>query len=219
GWAGYTATAVSGAGNRGLYFYQDASVINPSNPSATSSGTTNNLAQIQFEMTFTGTPCSGTPNAGTAFGPAGVCANAPFTLHDTGYTAVPGILFQWESSLAGSGIWDTIPGAYSPFLVVSTGITQAMDYRFRVTCSNGGGVTVSNAVSVGINPPTQCYCIPYSGSSTSSDIIARFQLDTINNYTGATNTNGYSDFTNMIANAAIGVPTTATVTGYTGSGN
>src|SRR5690606_20901611 len=83
--------------------------------------------------------CTGIPVAGTAFGPSGVCANKSFTLSDTAFSFGVGLIYQWEESPAGAGIWDTIPGANSPTYTVAAGINQPMDYRFSVLCTNGGG--------------------------------------------------------------------------------
>jgi len=109
-------------------------------------------------------PCSGTPVAGTAYGPDSVCANVPFNLTDTAFTAALGITFQWEESPAGAGVWTPIAGATNPYFTVSTGITSPTDYHMVITCTNGGATDVSNTFTVNLNAFYACYCSPLNGT-------------------------------------------------------
>ncbi len=85
--------------------------------------------------------CSGTPASGGTSGlfySGGACATAPsITLNNTGYTADPGIVFQWQSSPTGSSSWANISGATNAFSVV-TGAGTTTYYRCVVTCSLSG---------------------------------------------------------------------------------
>jgi hypothetical protein len=148
--------------------------------------------------------CAGTPVAGTIYGPDSVCAGIPFTLIDTAYTVAQGITLQWESSPAGLGMWTPILGATNPTYVVATGITTPTDYHVIATCANAGSADVTNTISIGIYPPTQCYCIP-SGTSSGYGIqsfATTGGYTNINNVNSGTSANGYGNFTNMVLSAS-----------------
>ncbi len=107
-------------------------------------------------------PCSGTPTIGTSYYTSGVNCGDPDTLFATGYSAVCGLVFQWESS-PDNVTWTTIPGAninYCPF----NHSYASMYYRCTVTCTTSGlsntsaSVYVPPAAGVGlysvVNPPS-----------------------------------------------------------------
>jgi len=147
-------------------------------------------------------PCSGTPTPGTASAPAQVCPNAPLTLQAVGYTTGTGLSLQWEESQSGVGSWSPISGATTATYTITTGIANPMDYRLKITCSNGGGNDVSNTVTVGINPFFNCYCTPASGCVNEG--IENVTFDALNNNsTFCTNTSGYSDFSGLGALATV----------------
>ncbi len=148
--------------------------------------------------------CTGTPSAGTAFGPDSVCANVTFTLTDTAATVAAGITYQWESSAYNANTWAPISGATNPIYIVSGGITAPTDYRLVVTCANSSQTSTSNIVSVsGIYPAAQCYCIPVSTSTLYG--IDAFSttgaLLNINNSGTGLSTGGYGNFTSQIVSA------------------
>ncbi|MBS1741150.1 MAG: hypothetical protein JST88_11505, partial [Bacteroidetes bacterium] len=124
--------------------------------------------------------CTGTPTAGTAFGPTGVCANTSFTINDSAYTVAAGISFQWQSSPSGMNTWSPVTGATSPIYTIAAGINAAMDYRLVVTCANGGGQDISNTISVSLNPFYNCYCISQATSNADEDIF-NVTLGSLNN--------------------------------------
>ncbi|MBS1777237.1 MAG: T9SS type A sorting domain-containing protein [Bacteroidetes bacterium] len=137
--------------------------------------------------------CSGTPTAGTAYGPAAVCANSSFTIKDTAFTIAGSISYQWQSSPAGAGTWSPISNATTANYIVTAGITTATDYRFVVTCSNGGGQDISNVISIGVNPFYNCYCIP--ASACTNEGITNVTMGTLNNTSGyCASTSGFSDY-------------------------
>ncbi|MBS1783530.1 MAG: hypothetical protein JSS78_10725, partial [Bacteroidetes bacterium] len=119
------------------------------------------------------TGCTGTPTAGTAYGPANnsACPNTSFNLNDTAYTIGAGISFQWESSPSGMNTFLPISGATSTIYTVSSGISTATDYRLKVTCANGGGQDISNTVSMTLNPFYNCYCASSATSNADEDIF------------------------------------------------
>jgi hypothetical protein len=112
--------------------------------------------------------CSGQPTAGTASGPASVCAGQSFTVSLALGTAATGLTIQWQSSPAGTNTWTSITGATNASYAVTTGQTAATDYRAVVTCTNGGGSDISNTVAVAMSPFYLCYCSPNNGVSLNS---------------------------------------------------
>jgi hypothetical protein len=108
-------------------------------------------------MVVAATACNGTPDPVTASGPLSACPGWDFTLTATGMTIGTGITYEWQY-FDGSSWVST--GASGSTYTVSGGITAATDYQFVTTCANGGGQDISNTVSVGISPITQCYCMP-----------------------------------------------------------
>src|SRR5690606_28957153 len=104
------------------------------------------------------TPCSGQPTAGTLNAPAQVCANTAFTLAASGMSYGNGIEYQWEESTDGGMTWTPIVGATATTYTVSGGITVRTEYRFVVTCSNGGDQDISSPTMVNIAPFFNCYC-------------------------------------------------------------
>ncbi|WP_139422046.1 GEVED domain-containing protein [Chryseobacterium mulctrae] len=131
-----------------------------------------------------GTACTGLPVSGTASAAAtNACAGVPFDLTLTGYTFGGGITYQWYSSPAGAGTFTAIAGATAPIYTVASQ-TAATDYRCVVTCTNSSQAATSNTVSVGQNLPSQCYCTPTGGSSSTS-----YYLNSITTTGGWTNIN------------------------------
>lgn len=91
--------------------------------------------------------CSGMPSAGTASVTVRSCPDSPFTLSVTGTTAASDLTFQWQSSPQGAGTFTDILGATSMSYTV-TSQTVSTDYRFVITCNNGGSSDISNVVTV-----------------------------------------------------------------------
>ncbi len=123
-----------------------------------------------------GIPCSGTPNAGTAFAPvSAICRGTSFTLTDTGFEVGVGISYQWYSSPAGAGTFSAISGATnSTYLVTSQSVST--DYRFVATCTVSGISANSNVVTVAQTPYFSCYCGALLGTSETSTAINNFNI-------------------------------------------
>jgi len=92
-------------------------------------------------------PCTDTPVAGTlSAANQYICigsTTAPAALTLTGFTANPGITFQWEESVDGGATWANATGgtgatasSYTPPV-----ITSNIKYRAKVTCT-GSGISV-----------------------------------------------------------------------------
>jgi hypothetical protein len=173
-------TNSSTPGSRQAYKRQD----NTDPGDASTLALENYLPEIRLTYSF-GVPCAGTPSAGTASASVtNACLNTPFNISLTGATSAGGITYQWQSSPAGLNTFTDISGATS----MSYGIanqTAASDYRCIVTCTNvGGSADTSNTISVGQNTPSQCYCTPTGGSSSTT-----YYLNNI------TSSGGLSNFT------------------------
>ncbi len=92
--------------------------------------------------------CTGTPVAGTAYGPASACSGIPFTVTDTAFTYGAGITYQWQTSPGGANTWTDIPTATNTSYTEPSGISTPTDYRMIVTCSGSGLSDTSNVVSM-----------------------------------------------------------------------
>lgn len=101
--------------------------------------------------------CNTTPNGGTAGSSlSSACSFNIIDLTVIGADSTTGTTFQWEVSTDNVN-WTDITGA--TFTVTSvTGQTVASYYRLRVSC--GGFDGYSTVVTMGQNPPLDCYCIP-----------------------------------------------------------
>ncbi len=149
-------------------------------------------------------PCSATPGVPAASASAAsVCSAAAFTLSATGLppASTSGITYQWQSALAGGSTFSNISGAVTSTYSVSAGQTVATDYRLLVTCTNaGGGTATSNTVSVGINAPATCFCVPTTtGAATYSvtNFTTTGGVANINNTSSGTS--GYQNFFALVA--------------------
>lgn len=131
-------------------------------------------------------PCSGAPTPAVITGPASACTGAAFTLSSTGASTAFGVSHQWQSSPnCSTGPWTNITGATNTTLVVAAGITAATCYRLVSTCSYSNLSSNSNTVSVALNPPTACFCVPTYAVGGSGDIIANVAIGTWNNNTSS----------------------------------
>ncbi|AEA44005.1 T9SS type A sorting domain-containing protein [Fluviicola taffensis] len=159
-------------------------------------------------LTFTTPPCAGTPTAGTAAASVGnACASVPFTVSLTGATLATGITYQWQSSPQGMNTFTNIAGATGTTYTVNNQ-TAATDYFCIVTCTNGGASDSTNILAVGQNSPSQCYCTPTAGASSTT-----YYLNNITSTGGITNVAytaaSYSAYSNAYTTAsAIQLPGT-----------
>lgn len=198
-WAGYTLSPTSGS--KGVYFYSDGTNPDPSNPpaqGASSSGTTNNVAQIQFEM-IPAEDCAGTPSAGVVEGPStfGVCLDEPFQIKMDGVTTGLGVEYLWEGRAAGSSDpWQTV-GTSSTLNYPAGAFNMDLEFQLTVTCTISGESDVSDIITVTLNSANECYCdvsTTYSGDYISGIITEGALSDVL--YEATSNPTGsYSDQT------------------------
>jgi len=121
-------------------------------PITSLSSTSNSISTIDdrrpfLQVTFSpGTPCSGTPAAGTASSDKSfVCIGESFQLSVSGADVATGITYQWQSS-PDNTVWTDIPGASGLTYTASQSATSY--YRCVVTCTNGGASSSSTSVQV-----------------------------------------------------------------------
>jgi len=145
-------------------------------------GCTNAVGSAQVTMAVLGTvaPAGVTATASVT----AACSGTSFNLA-TSYTGIPdGLTYQWQVSTDGGTTWTDILGAAA--LTYSTSLTTASQYRIGIA-SCAGTMVYSAPVSVGLNPPTECYCIPtYTTGTSDGDLISNVQIvgTTLSNNTG-----------------------------------
>ena len=149
------------------------------------------------------TGCTGQPTAGTATGPANVCAGTSFNLLLTGQTIAQGVNIQWESSPSGQNNWVAISGATNGSHTVANQ-TAATDYRAIVTCTNSSQSNTSNTVIVAQNAANQCYCNS-SFSNVNFEYITNVTAAGINN-SSAGNAGGPVNYTSLVGLVTTAVP-------------
>ena len=101
---------------------------------------TSQLRQYNTQITFTTTPCTGTPTPGNTIAPSPICAGSSATLSLQNATLGSGVTYQWYMN----GL--AISGANSGVYVIPS-VTSTNNYYCEVTC--GGNTGVSSTVAVG----------------------------------------------------------------------
>ncbi len=139
-------------------------------------------------------PCAGTPAPGnTLSNVTAVCSGGTANLSLQNATTGTGVTYQWYAN--GSLIGGATSATYT-----TPGITLATTYYCAVTCSGNTGN--SNSVTINMNSAAACiaYCIPTTVYGCSDgDVIARVQLNTLDNNSGTgcpSAMSGYSDYRN-----------------------
>ena len=119
------------------------------NATVTNTGTATTRPRLVITY-YIPTPCTGTPNAGTASISASAgCASTPFNLSASGLSAGTGITYQWQSSASPTGPWTNIPGATASSLTTSAATTTY--YQLVSTCSSSGLSNTSSVVSYAVS--------------------------------------------------------------------
>jgi hypothetical protein len=189
--------AVSGTGT---YSTVGGSLIsgNPLIPASTLTGVTG-MRVMLYEGTFTN-PCAatgvgetedylvdiqlavgciGAPNAGSAQSTDTlVCSNTPFNLSLIGAGSGAGISYQW---FANGNVRpnDTLPTLSNVLQTANT------TYTCVLTCASSGLSTTSLGVSVNMDTPANCACIPTFTSGCAGDEISFVTINNITNNTAA----------------------------------
>ncbi|MBK6730304.1 MAG: T9SS type A sorting domain-containing protein [Bacteroidetes bacterium] len=142
-----------------------------------------------------GDACTGTPDAGMATSSAeSVCVDEIFTVSIPA-TLGAGITYQWEVSTDGIS-WAGIIGATSSLYGASQ--TEASWYHCIVTCTESGESSTSEAVYVGQNAATDCYCEPvYLTGTSDGDYCSYVGLGSIDNPTDGADAPFYTYYSDM----------------------
>ncbi|SJZ49486.1 gliding motility-associated C-terminal domain-containing protein [Chitinophaga eiseniae] len=112
-------------------------------------GTMTTRPNITFSW-IPATPCTGTPNAGTAVSSVStVCLNGTFDLRLTGATVASGLTYQWQQS-ANNTTWTNIAGATKSMLTTTQ--SASTWYRCIVTCTTS--TQTATSASVNVTSPT-----------------------------------------------------------------
>ena len=154
------------------------------------------------------TPCSGTPDAGTAISSlATACPTESFMLSLDSATIASGITYQWVSSTALSGPWTALAGATSS--TFNTTISEDTYFACILTCTNSAAIDTSSTVLVLSTPFLNCYCTSEATNPADEEIF-NVTLAGIDNSSDCSTTGGlgsilnmYSDYTADVAPAQL----------------
>lgn len=178
--------------------------VTPNTPLATTStlvsndNITNTQNVVGQKFVFTPpSPCSGVPNPGnTISNTLSVCSGVEFNLSLENQLPNYGLNYQWQSSTDGITFTAIVNANNS---TLSTTQTSNTYYQCEVSCGNA--ISTSNSVLVGVNNPSNCYCIPnYSVGKTFGDLISNVVITgtTLSNATGTSPVNpSYTYFTGL----------------------
>jgi hypothetical protein len=123
-----------------------------------------------------GTPCSGTPIAGSAQSTdTTVCSYDSFTLSLNGAVLGSGLSYQWYAN----GV--LIPGDTLPIV---SNITQSANttYTCVLTCNSSGFQSTSTPLMVSMGAPAICFCRPSFAVGCNADEIQSVSINgTVNN--------------------------------------
>ena len=139
-------------------------------------------------ITFSSSPCAGTPTPGNTTGPASVCPGAAFSLGLQNPTIGSGVAYQWYASTDGGTTYNPVGPNSGTYPTTQTVPTM---YYCDVTCTEpGGGTASSTPITVGVNTFYTCYCASGATSTIDEEIYAvTFNGTTIGDVTpGAGNT-------------------------------
>lgn len=161
-----------------------------------------------FSLIVTGV--SGTPVVCNATVPTGVTSsNITSGSATISWSAVPGATYDLRYRVAGTTTWTT--NAVSGASTSLTGLTALTNYEAQVRskCNDGTTSAYSASVNFSTTEVVLNYCAS-QGNSVADEYIARVQLGTIDNASGAGT--GYTDFTSISTDLAKGGTHTITIT-------
>lgn len=134
---------------------------------------------------------------------ATACLNEPFTLNIIGNNTIGnGINIFWQSSPAGQNTWTDI-NTTSFNLITVNNLNEDTDFRLKLECTFSNQETISNIVTITLNAPNECYCVPvyiegcYDGDAI-NNVTLIGETTTINN-SSQCSPNNYGDYTSLPA--------------------
>jgi len=172
-----------------------------SSSSATDTVLLSNVVFPPSGLIFAWTPppsCSGTPTPGNTISTTALaCSGINFGLSLQNSTAGSGVTYQWQTSSDGIAYTNASGASTDPNYTANQTVTTY--YQCVVTCIASGLSTTSAALMVGLNTPTNCYCVPtYTTGKTDGDLISNISISgtTLANNSGTNPTNpAYTYFT------------------------
>ena len=147
------------------------------------------------------TTCTGVPALGAATASStSVCSGTGFTLNLPGAPTEGGISYQWQSSTDGT-VWNNL-GSAQIGSAYATSQTQTTQYRVIVTCTPASVSDTSDAVTVNMGLPTDCYCTPATSNCGLDDEIQNVTFASINN-NSTCSANGYQSYVGTMPAASV----------------
>jgi Glycine rich protein/GEVED domain/Secretion system C-terminal sorting domain len=146
-----------------------------------------------------GSPCGGTPSAGTAtITPTYGSGSTPFTLGLSGVSSVSGLTYQWQKTTDTTAAWTTISGATN-LSYGFTGISANTWFKCVVTCPSYASATSAKAYAdlntctpvVGSWSGYTSTTYTYAGGSYSTWTVPTGVSNIYLDMQGATGGNGY----------------------------
>lgn len=192
--------------NQSMNFNRDDLEIDPMDPTDGDPGDCDRMSlipNIKFIVTPTAA-CAGTVTAGTVSSPESICAGTPFGVITEGSTLGDGITAQWQSAPAATGPWTNIAGAATTEVYMTGGIAAPTFFRYYLSCATGAASDTSDAIEVGVNPGSECYCTPtpeWGCGPIIDDFVTTGGVDNISNLGTGCEDDGYSDYTDQFITA------------------
>ena len=167
----------------------------------------------KFEVVFPD-DCTGTPDAGiAAVNPTSGNPGSTYIVSAQGYTVATAMSFQWQSNLNNEG-WEDQGDATATYATYTatapTELGIEVAWRLSVTCTTSSETSFSEVA-------TYTTVIEYcEGSSGTVEAITRVLFAGIDNVSSASSTDGYEDFTAIVAEVEAGVTYSFAAEGNTG---
>jgi hypothetical protein len=127
-------------------------------------------------------PCNSTVVSGTIPANELMCPGKDFTITATGSTVGSGITYEWQESddNGNTDPWTVVSGSSSAkTLSVTGGVTQAIYYRLKVTCTNTFDSVFTNSMQMIIDTFYNCYDAntDLGGGQCNNDYISNVSID------------------------------------------
>ena len=158
--------------------------------------------------------CSGTPEAGIAMtNPTSGNPESSYTVSAQGYTVATEMTYLWQSNTNNQGWMDegTATTSYVAYTATApSNLGEVVEWRLAVTCTASGETSYSEAASF---TTVITYC---DATSNTVEAISRVVFAGVDNASPATSTDGYEDFTAMVAEVEAGSTYSFAAEGNTG---
>lgn len=166
-----------------------------------------------YSLNLTAAPdCNAVPSSvALTASSVSVCAGEGIVLSMDYLPDAAGLSYQLQASTDGTTWNDLLSPTQSDNFVVS--VTEAIQYRVVLTCSESGQSVTSNVVTITLKTVLECLCIPVL-DCTDDDVITNVDLPDLG-FTNASacGVDGYTDYTSLvIPDIAAGASTAINVT-------